>query len=136
LKRRYFLALTFLPTMAFAHSAKLGDIYIGHPWSLPSATSETAAMMALLNDGAAPDSLIGARTTIAKSVELRNASKTVPEFAINSKKPLPMRPAAFHLQLLGLTKPLRKGDMFPLTLKFKNAGEIELMIHVADGPGN
>ena len=51
-------------------------------------------------------------------------------------KPMPMRPTARHLRLHGLNKPLKVGDQFSMILDFLNAGEIEIKVVVAKGPGN
>ena len=135
MKRRIFLALMLLPTLAQAHSSKLGNIAIGHSWALPSSTAEAQVMMPLLNNGETPDSLIAASSPIATSVELRDADQVETEFVLEPHKPFPMRAAARHLHLLGLNQALVQGAMFPLTLKFKTAGEIEIQIHIADKPG-
>jgi periplasmic copper chaperone A len=135
LKRRHFLAFALLPAVAFAHSSKLGEINIGHSWALPTTSTEAQVMMPLFNGGTSSDRLLSARTAIASSIELRNAGVIVSEFQLDPGKPFPMRAAANHLHLLGLAKPLAKGDQFPLTLTFKTAGEIEIQIHVAEKPG-
>jgi copper(I)-binding protein len=135
MKRRVFLALMLLPTLAHAHSTKFGNIGIGHSWALPTVTQEAQVMMPLVNNASITDSLISASTPIATSVELRNADDAETEFVLDPHMPFPMRAAANHLQLLGLSKPLTKGDMFPLILKFKTAGEIEIQIRVADKAG-
>jgi periplasmic copper chaperone A len=101
MKRRIFLALLLLPSLAQAHSSKLGNIAIGHSWALPSVTTEAQVMMPLINNGESSDSLISASSPVASSIELRNAD---------------------HVET-------------PLTLRFKNAGEIEIQIHIADKPG-
>lgn len=138
MQRRIFLAALLspmLPMSALAHSAKLGVIDIGHAWALPSVTDEGQVMMPLYNAGQMPDALMAASTPVAAAVELRNGSAVVQEFVLSPKKPFPMRAAASHLHLTGLTKPLEKGAMFPLTLTFKNAGQIEIQIYVAEKPG-
>jgi periplasmic copper chaperone A len=136
MKRRIFLALLLLPAVAQAHSSKLGNISIGHSWALPSTSAEAQVMMPLLNGGETSDSLISATSPVATSIELRNGDLVETEFVIEPHKPFPMRAAARHLHLLGLSEALVQGAMFPLTLKFKNAGEIEIQIHIADKPGD
>jgi periplasmic copper chaperone A len=136
MKRRHFLMLAAVPIAAHAHSSKFGKINIGHSWSLPSNTAETQVMFPLLNSSVTSDSLIAASSPIASSVELRHGEVVAPEFVLDANRPFPMRAKADHIQLLGLTKPLTKGDMFPLTLKFKNAGEIKIIVFVADHHGD
>jgi periplasmic copper chaperone A len=136
MKRRTFLALALLPAMAQAHSSRLGSIAIGHAWAMPSVSTEAEVMIPLFNSGAVPDALVSATSPMARSVELQTENNLALEFVLEPMKPFPMRSVANHLQLLGLTKPLIKGDRFPLTLKFKNAGEIEIQIHVSDKSGD
>ena len=54
---------------------------------------------------------------------------------LDPDKPLPMRPTARHLRLIGLTKPLAAGDRFLLVLDFLNAGEVEIEVVVEAGSG-
>ncbi len=92
--------------------------------------------MPFVNNGGSTDSLISATSPLAASIELRNGSQVEAEFVLDPHKPFPMRAAARHLHLLGLNQALVQGAMFPLTLKFKTAGEIEIQIHIADKPGD
>lgn len=135
MKRRLFILSALWPSLVFAHSSKIGSIAIGHSWALPSSGPEAQVMMPLVNMGELEDALMGATSSLAAKIELRSASLQVLNFKLQPKKPFPMRAAAFHLQLLGLTKPLEVGDIFPITLTFMTAGQIEIQIHVAEKPG-
>jgi periplasmic copper chaperone A len=139
MKRRTLLALLLLPAAAQAHSFKQGNIAIGHAWALPSQQTDAQVFMPLVNNGEEPDSLVAARTPAATLVELRpyNRYDELPmkEFVLDPHKPFPMRPTARHLRLVGLTKPLVKGDVFPLILDFLNAGEVKIEVHVSDSSG-
>ncbi len=47
-----------------------------------------------------------------------------------------MAPGGMHIMLGGLMKPLREGDTFPMTLTFREAGEVRVKVLVAlNGPG-
>ena len=135
MKRRLFLSLFFVPTASFAHSYKQGAIAIGHAWALVSSGTETVAMMPLYNTADTQDSLIGVSCDAATSVELRDVEITVAEFVLLPRKPFPMRATAKHLQLIGLKRPLVKGDRVSMTLKFRNAGEITLELHINETAG-
>ena len=138
MERRTFLAFALMPSSAEAHSSKLGDIAIGHAWGLPSKDGETQIFMPLLNSGSSADILVSASCEFAKSVELRvnNDYAMPPElgFALDSNKPFPMRPSAKHIRLLGLTKPILAGDRISITLKFINAGETKIEVHIQERP--
>lgn len=135
MKRRFFLALLLLPSQVWAHSFKLGSIAIGHAWGLPTAGSETSVMLPLLNSGGANDALIKASSPLAQSIELRAGDLNVEEFILQPNRPFPMRAVANHLQVIGLAKPLAKGEKLNLTLTFKIAGQINLDVHIAETAG-
>ena len=139
MKRRSFLLLALLPSLAHAHSYKLGDIAIGHAWGLPSKDGETQVFMPLFNSGNTTDTLVSAIYEFAKSAELRsNNDYSKPAeagFELAPQKPFPMRPTANHIRLLGLAKPLISGDRISITLKFKISGETKIEVHIQDKAG-
>ncbi len=139
MKRRTFLLFALLPSLAYAHSYKLGDIAIGHAWGLPSKDGETQIFMPLFNGGSTSDTLASAAYENAKSAELRISNDyTAPAetgFELRPKKPFPMRPTASHIRLMGLFKPLVAGDRISLTLKFLTAGETKIEVHIQDKAG-
>ena len=139
MKRRSFLLLALLPSVALAHSYMLGDIAIGHAWGLPSKDGETQILMPLFNSGNTTDTLISASYESAKSTELRTSNdySKPPEtgFVLAPKKPFPMRPTANHIRLMGLTKQLNAGDRISIALKFQTAGETKIEVHIQDKAG-
>jgi periplasmic copper chaperone A len=135
MKRRAFLTLIFIPAAALAHSYKLGTMAIGHAWIMENPGLEASAMVPFVNGGAQDDRLIGARSDIAEAIELRDGATVVSEFLIEPNKPFPMRIAAKHLQLIGLKRPLVKGDRVTVFLKFERAGETPIEFHVNDKAG-
>jgi periplasmic copper chaperone A len=141
MNRRAILFLPLIATAAHAHSAKHGNIKIGHAWALPVRIGiDGQCFMPLLNAGKEPDALVAARSEICGFIELRrNARYDQPaeaEFALAPNKPVAMRPQATHLRLAGLHKPLQLGDRFPLILDFLNAGEVEVEVYVEHAPGD
>jgi copper(I)-binding protein len=141
MKRRSLIALgLFWPISALAHSARAGDIGIGHAWALPSGASfDGQVFMPLLNQGKIADALIAARCDVAAFIELRrNARYDDPaesQFDLLPMKPVAMRPAGPHLRLVSLGAPLTVGQRFSLILDFLNAGETEVEVHVENTPG-
>ncbi len=121
--------LTALP--ALAHSFRLGEIEIGHPWAPPSDAGVAPVYLALSNRGAATDRLLSASSPRARSVDLRGGDETVlSEIALAPKRPVALRAGRPHLTLHGITQPLAAGDTFPLTLSFAGAGSIEVTVMV------
>ena len=140
MNRRYFTAgLFFLPGIARAHSTRLGDIAIGHSWALPSDQSDGKVFFPLLNNGKAPDELVAARSDICGLIELRQNNRyddpPLTSVVLEPGKPVPMRPRARHLRLVGLKKHLNEYDNFNIILDFLNAGEVEIAV-IVEIPGN
>jgi periplasmic copper chaperone A len=140
MKRRSFLLVLFAPAAAQAHSFRHGDIAIGHAWALPSQHSDGQVFFPLANQGGKHDELVAARSEICSTIELRQNNRyddpPLAAIALDPKKPVPMRPTARHLRLVGLKKPLRAGDRFNLILDFLNAGETQIEVFVEEKPGD
>jgi copper(I)-binding protein len=137
--RRRDLLLAPLPLLlaraAWAHSYQLGAIEIGHPWARPSVTGAAAAFLALGNTGKASDRLIGGATPIADQVILRREDGVALDYLeLLPRRPLLLRPGGKYLGLPHLKGLLALEDSFPLTLRFANAGEIDVTVTVEDGP--
>lgn len=125
---------------AFAHSARAGEIGIGHAWALPSGASlDGQVFMPLLNKGTTADALVAARCDVAAAVELRRNARyddaAEARLELLPMKPLAMRPTATHLRLVALRQPLVSGQRFSLILDFLNSGEAEIEVHVEATPG-
>jgi len=54
---------------------------------------------------------------------------------IGGGTPVSFEPSGRHVMLVGLKKPLREGDVFPLTLTFANAGQVKTSVHVRGADG-
>jgi hypothetical protein len=133
--------LIALPALARAHSYMHGSIAIGHAWALPSQTSgEGQAFVPMVNNGSGPDELVAARSSVCTQIELRRNNRyddpPLRSFVLEPGRPLPMRPTARHLRLMGLRGPLLLGQRFTAILDFLNAGEIEIEFYVETKPGD
>jgi len=143
-RRRLILSLAgvlALPIRARAHSYTHGAIAIGHAWALPTEISgEGQAFVPMVNTGKIPDELIAARSPICTQIELRRNNRyddpPLSSFVLEPGKPVPMRPTARHLRLMGLKGPLLLDQRFTVILDFLNAGEIEIEFHVEKTPGD
>jgi copper(I)-binding protein len=132
------IAVAFLAAVpALAHSFRLGEIEIGHPWAPPSNVRDGAVYLALSNRGSAADRLVAASSPRAQSVELRGGDDSLlPEITLEPKRPVALRAGRPHLALHGITQPLAVGDAFPLTLRFAGAGSIEVTVMVEAAPAH
>ncbi len=137
------IALMWSVLVANAHGVKVGAIRIDHPYATPSLNGATGAVYfkSIKNDGKTVDQLVGARTSVSESVEIHEMTMEgeVMKMRALSQVTLPVGSAVsfkhgqangYHLMLIGLKKPLKDGDRFPVWLQFKQAGEVEVMVWV------
>jgi copper(I)-binding protein len=132
--------------MAPANKTAKGGITIAGPWARASAgrARNGAAYFTILNKGAKTDRLVGAETPRAKKAELHQhrmsdgimrMREVKGGLAIAPGGKLSFAPRGYHVMLMGLGKPLKAGDGFPLTLVFERAGRItvKVVIHPIGG---
>ena len=136
-----FAALTF---DALAHGFQIGDLYVKHPYSVPSITGAkngVAYFKGIKNSGANADQLIAVKTQVAERAELHvmkmegDVMKMRPLSSIDIPAESEVsfakgNPNGYHVMLMGLKKPLNDGDKFLVRLTFKHAGEVEVEVWV------
>ncbi len=135
------LGCVTLISAAQAHEYQLGNIQIIHPAARATVAQQStgAAYLTLENRGQADDSLIKVESGVAESVEMHNMEmagdvmkmRAVDTIELKAGSKTGMKPGGgYHIMLIGLKKPLKVGDTFPLTLIFAKAGKIEVTVHV------
>jgi copper(I)-binding protein len=128
--------------LAWPHSHEKGDIQVRHPWSRATAPGAKVAVgyMEIRNTGAQPDRLLAASTPLAQRVEMHVTQRDgevmrmrqVTDFEIPARERITLRPGGSHLMLVDITRPLKKGERFPVTLRFERAGELQVEVEVQD----
>jgi copper(I)-binding protein len=58
--------------------------------------------------------------------------RQVKNFEIPPRGSITLRPGGSHLMLVDLARPLKKGERFPVTLRFERAGELRVELEVQD----
>ncbi len=128
------LILTFAALLAISRMAKASGIAIIEPYARATIGSQTTGVvyLKLANRTAQADRLRGAKADIAASAALhlhamKNDVMTMDEIVcleLPAGTEIDLAPGGLHVMLMGLSKPLRQGDRFPLRLAFERAGEI------------
>ena len=132
------LATTILMAgAAFADGLMVHDAYARA--ASPSAKAGAAFMM-LMNKSDQDDRLIGARSDVAKRVELHthieNDEGVMRMTQIEGGIAVPagathmMQRGGDHVMLMGLNQSLSQGDLVEITLIFENAGEMVIEVPV------
>ena len=106
-----------------AHAA----VTVTQPWvrGVVKGQAETGAFMTLKSDEAT--SLVGASSPAAKTVQIHEMKmegdmmkmRPVSAVDIPANSTLELKPGGYHVMLIGLVKPLAKGDKVPLKLRFR-----------------
>jgi copper(I)-binding protein len=126
---------------AVAHEYKVKELTIGHPWAraTPGGVKNGVVYLTFVNDGKTADRLLKASTPIAAGVMLHTNIKEgdivrmrdVDAVEIPAGKTVELKPGGLHIMLMGLTQPLKDGDMFPMTLTLADAGEVKIEVMVS-----
>jgi copper(I)-binding protein len=135
---------------ARADEVKAGDIAISQAWSraTPKGAKTGGGYLTIENRGSAPDRLIGGSTDVAGSVQVHEMSTTEGGvmkmrpvengLIIEPGKTVKLAPGGYHLMMMDLKQPLKRGDKVPVTLEFEKAGKVTISLDVegvgAQGP--
>ncbi|WP_415183672.1 copper chaperone PCu(A)C [Phaeovulum sp.] len=149
MKLSYFALATviwagFAP-MAPAHEIVAGDLEIIHAHipALSPVAKSAAGYMVISNEGKSADRLIGVETPAAEAASVHETDfgsdgvarmRALDGLAIDAGDIVTLEPGGMHVMLMGLTAPLKAGDVVPATLVFEHAGRVEMtfMVDAAD----
>jgi hypothetical protein len=135
------LSLTLAAIFASADGASAGSVMVTQAYARASATPTAksgAAYVSLMNHAAEADRLLSAVTPAAKTTEIHKSEvvdgvmKMAPvgPLEIPGMGMLEMKPGGYHVMLMGLVKPLKKGEEIEITLTFEKAGEVKVKVPV------
>lgn len=131
----------FSAVLAAEDADTIADPRIERPWSrvTPPGTPVGAGYMTIVSTADRPDRLVGAaspaagRVQIHKSVKEDGRSSMVHQedgVVVPPRGRVELRPGGYHLMLMKLEEPLRKGERVPVILQFERAGRIEVELVV------
>jgi len=94
------------------------------------AGGNSAVYLVIRNRGREDDRLVGARTDVARAVELHLSvvedgvmrMRQVDAVSVPPRGELRLQPGGYHLMLIDLARELKEGDRFDLTLDFEKSG--------------
>lgn len=127
---------------AAACAPKTG-IEVRDAWARAAAQGENGAVYFVIhNYEAADDTLTGASSDVAETVEIHESAMTgdVMEMQMVHSISLPpggdveFTPGGYHIMLFNLQRDLKIGDTIEVTLHFQDAADISVTAHVKAGP--
>ena len=133
-------SICFLTCLLIANGAmgETGQLEIQAPWAraTPGQAQNGAAYLTIVSP--TTDRLTAASSPVAKKVELHTMSmeggvmrmRPLAALDIPAGQTVALSPGGTHIMLLGLARPLREGQSFPLTLSFEHAGGRQVTVAI------
>ena len=126
---------------ASAQQVKVGDLVLDHAWAraTPGGAKVGGGYLTIENKGTTPDKLIGGSSPAAAKVEvhemaMKNDVMTMRPvkggLSILPGQSVTLAPGGYHIMMMELKGPLKKGDKVPVTLKFEKAGEVNVTFEI------
>jgi len=132
-------------TVMTAASAATADLRVlaAHAPATPAAATSAAAYVTVHNVGATSDQLLRVSTPLAAQVQMHRSQldggvmrmRPVASLEVPIGGSIEMSTGGTHLMLMGLKRPLKAGEQFPLRLEFARAGVIEALVKVLPAGG-
>ncbi len=136
------LAFAACLLIAGAAMAQTGLVEVKDAWAraTPGKAENGAAYLTIIS--AVADQLTEVSTPVAKQAEVHTMTmeggvmkmRPLADVDLPANQPVTLKPGGTHIMLMGLTRPLKPGESFPLTLSFEKAGQREVTVAV-EKPG-
>jgi copper(I)-binding protein len=120
--------------------ARVAKLVVSQAWARPTPPAATAAAVyfSITNLGSQADRLEALSSPIAAKVELhesRNAQGVIQMREVTAVDcpagaTVVSAPGGLHAMLIGLDRPLAAGMVFPVSLRFRDAGNLTLQVAV------
>ncbi|MEE8483263.1 MAG: copper chaperone PCu(A)C [Nitrospinota bacterium] len=125
----------------FIGQSRAGGITVDGTWARATAPGAAtgAAYMVVKNHGSKDDLLLSVKSSVAKRTEIHTVEMKggmmdmhrVESVRVPAGGSAELKPGGYHVMMMGLKSPLKEGDTIHVTLKFKNAGEVEVVVPVS-----
>lgn len=135
--------LLIISLLAACQPAKIstGVLDVKNIWARPAASGDNGALYFMIENGTTQaDTLLAVQSDIADAVELHQSEMEGDNMSMHQQDTVVVpaggtvefSPGGLHVMLVGLTRELKAGDTFDVTLKFEAAGEKVVTVTVKD----
>jgi periplasmic copper chaperone A len=129
-------------TAAQAADYDVGSIHISQPWAraTPKGAASAAAYMTITNNGKTPDKVSCVSSDAAAECQIHTMTMdngvmqmrpVEGGLEIKPGETVTLKPGGFHMMLTNLKHPLEQGNSMKATLKFDNAGTVDVEYPIA-----
>jgi len=138
-KRRYLARLVLAVAAMLAGCQPSGNSPTVHtPWSAATPPGATVAAAYMKVRSPRADVLLGATSPVAASVEMHASTeeagvmrmRPLANVELQAGVPYDFTPGGAHFMLVGLHAPLASDSRYPLTLHFRDAGDVTVNVTV------
>ena len=137
------LAMLLAAGTLHAHGTHAGNIHVEQAQARATVGNQAngAAFITIENQGAAEDALVSAAAPVAGKVEIHSMTmdgdvmkmRAVERIDLKAGEKIEMKPGqGYHIMLMGLKKPLKAGNSFPMQLRFRKAGKVQITVKVME----
>lgn len=124
-----------------AQQVKAGDLVLAHPWAraTPGGAKIGGAYLTIENNGTTPDKLTSGSSPASARVEIHEMAMNNGVMTMRPMKggltippgqTVTFAPGGYHIMLVELKGPLKKGDKVPVKLTFEKAGDVNVTFEV------
>jgi len=135
-------ALLASPAAAGTGDVTTGSLVIEAPWTraTPGGAKVGAGYLSIVNTGKEDDRLKSATSPIAERVEIHTMTmdggvmrmrRLDDGLLLKAQSVTELRPGGYHLMLIGLKQPIKKGAQLPVQLQFVKAGTVDVIMKAA-----
>jgi len=136
------LAFTTVSISTLAHENEVHNqtLTISNAWAPHTGkrTMSAAVYLTLHNDATTVDTLIDVKSDIARMTTLHHSYEKntvmrmdhVDRLDLPAQEIITLSPGGYHIMLMSLDAPLKRGEYFPLTLVFEKAGPVQIMVEI------
>ncbi|MFZ5707496.1 MAG: copper chaperone PCu(A)C [Pseudomonadota bacterium] len=135
------VSIACLAALVASAPALAASVRVETPWLRETAPAAKAGggYAVIRNAGKVEDRLLGGSTAVAASVDVHsmtmdgNIMRMRPVsggLAIAPGGSVALKPGGYHLMLMGLKRPLKRGETVTITLRFAKAGDVPVRFRV------
>lgn len=135
------VSIACLAALVASAPALAASVSVETPWLRETAPAAKAGggYAVIRNAGKVEDRLLGGSTAVAASVDVHsmtmdgNIMRMRPVsggLAIAPGGSVALKPGGYHLMLMGLKRPLKRGETVTITLRFAKAGDVPVRFRV------
>jgi len=130
------IKLSIVALMLSLSSLVASEIMVQNAYvrATPPGTPNTAAFMTIMNKASSSIEVVGARSSVAKMVQVHQHTmhngmmkmSHVKRLKLDAMSHLDFKPGGYHVMFMGMKKRLNDGEMAEFTLVFSDGSELKI----------